>query len=77
MSAKSIELNPVLGALVAPSRTIAAISSAVKPASRRISSPCSLSRGASRVVSTDVSDHLADTFMLRIGPSLGCSTTGK
>ena len=65
----------VLHGLIA--RTRFAISSREKPASRRISSPCSLSRGASRVVSTGVSDQVAATFMLRIGPSVGCSTTGK
>src|SRR5258708_29687570 len=64
-------------ALVTPSRTNTAISSAEKPASRKISAPCSLRRGASRVDSTDVSDQVADTFMFRIFPSVGCSTTGK
>src|SRR4029079_3510709 len=46
-------------ALVARSRTRAAISSADKPASRRISALCSLRRGASLLVSTGVSDHRA------------------
>src|SRR6266851_767712 len=63
--------------LVTPSRTNAAISSAEKPASCKISAPCSLSRGASRVGSTELSDQVADTFMLRIGPSVGWLTTGK
>src|SRR5229473_7368479 len=58
-------------ALVTPSRTNAAISSEEKPASRKISVPCSLSRGASRVGSAEVSDQAVDTFMLRIAPSVG------
>src|SRR3954454_24913062 len=59
------------GGLVAPSRTSAAISASENPASLRISRPCSLSCGASRVLSTEVSDQVAGTFMLRILPSVG------
>src|SRR5262249_5317834 len=57
--------------LVTPSRTSAVISSVEKPAWRRTSSPCSLRRGASRVGSAGVSDQVAETFMLRIAPSVG------
>ncbi len=56
---------------VTPSRAIAAIWSVEKPASRNTSSLCSPSFGASRTGSAVVSEKRAETFMLRICPSVG------
>ena len=69
--------GPSSACTVAPEASMSAMAAAPNPASRRISTLCSPSRGARRRTEGWVSDQRLGIAISRIGPSEGCSTVWK